>query len=314
MSTHPKVSILIPTYNSAQFLDEAIESVVAQTFTDYEVIIVDNCSTDNTKEVVSKYLTDKRFSYFRNDTNLGLVGNWNRCLELANGEYLKYLCADDKFHPEMLEKFVAVMDAHPGVSVVTSNKIYFGSQNKTVTLPFQHLTNGRDIIYKTLETIDFLGDPTCVMLRKSNRHLGGFKEGMIWMVDWEMWIRHLLVGDCYIIPEILVYTRKHPAQVQSTVIKNNFKYRFDEYYFYKNIKEKNPYQLDLTRVDMNGLVKHKAMNCTKEIVFKMIPKLYQPDCRLLFKKALDISRKERVVISAFVEVLGGFRKKVLQKV
>lgn len=309
----PKVSILIPTYNSAQFLDEAIESVLAQTFTDYEVIIVDNCSTDNTKEVVGKYLTDKRFSYFRNDTNLGLVGNWNRCLELANGEYLKYLCADDKFHPEMLEKFVAAMDAHPTVSVVTSNKIYFGSQNKTVTLPFQQLANGRDIIYKTLETIDFLGDPTCVMLRKSNRHLGGFKEGMIWMVDWEMWIRHLLVGDCYIIPEILVYTRKHPVQVTNTVIKNNFKYRFDEYYFYKSIKEENKYQLDLTRIDMDWLVKHKAMNCTKDIVFKMLPKLYKENCRKPFKKALNIALHEGVILSTFMDVIGGFKKSKFKK-
>lgn len=312
MPNNPRVSILMPTYNSAHFLDEAIESVLAQTYKDYEVIIVDNCSTDNTKEVVGKYLSDQRFAYFRNDTNLGLAGNWNRCLELANGEYIKYLCSDDKFHPEMLEKFVAAMDAHPNVSVVTSNKVYFGFQNKTITLPFKHVTNGRDVIYKTLETIDFLGDPTCVMLRKSNRHLGGFKKDMIWMIDWEMWIRHLVVGDCYFIPEILVYTRKHAAQVQNAVLKN-YKYRFDEYYFYKSIKDENPYKLDLTRVDMHGLVKHKAMNCTKDMVFKMLPKLHNKDCRFLFNKAWRISRKEGVVISAFLDVIKNFRKRPKKK-
>jgi hypothetical protein len=213
----------------------------------------------------------------------------------------------------MLEKFVAVMDTHPSVSLVTSNKIYFGSQNKKVTLPFQNLANGREVIYKALETIDFIGDPTCVMLRKSNRHLGGFKEGMIWMVDWEMWIRHLLVGDCYVIPEVLVYTRKHAVQVTNTVIKNNFKYRFDEYYFYKSIKEDNVYKLDLKRVDIDGLVKKKAKSCTKDLVFKMAPQLYKPSCRKPFMEALQIARKEHVIMNSLVEVVGGVGKSILKK-
>src|SRR5688572_12302291 len=120
MKANPKVSVLIPTYNYAHFLDETIQSVLDQTFTNFELVIVDNCSTDNTDEVVQKYLTDTRISFYRNETNIGLVGNWNKCLDYARGEYIKYLCADDKFRPELLEKFVAVMDQNPGVSIMSS--------------------------------------------------------------------------------------------------------------------------------------------------------------------------------------------------
>jgi glycosyltransferase involved in cell wall biosynthesis len=79
--TTPKVSVVIPTYNYAHFLDETIQSVLNQTFLDFELIIVDNNSTDNTEEVVKNYLSDNRVSFYKNDTNIGLVGNWNKCLE-----------------------------------------------------------------------------------------------------------------------------------------------------------------------------------------------------------------------------------------
>jgi glycosyltransferase involved in cell wall biosynthesis len=110
MTSNIEVSVLIPTYNYAHFLDETIQSVLNQTYNDYEVIIVDNKSTDDTVEVVEKYLSDTRIHFYQNDSNLGLTGNWNKCLEFAKGDYIKFLCADDKFHPEMLQKFVTVMD------------------------------------------------------------------------------------------------------------------------------------------------------------------------------------------------------------
>ncbi len=83
MNISPKVSVLIPTYNYAHYLDETIRSVLDQTFTDFELLIVDNRSTDNTAEVVKKYLGDNRVSFYANEKNVGLVGNWNKCLDYA---------------------------------------------------------------------------------------------------------------------------------------------------------------------------------------------------------------------------------------
>src|SRR5689334_17359944 len=110
MENLPKISVLIPTYNYAHYLDETIQSVLNQSFKDFELIIVDNHSTDNTEEVVSKYLADERVSYHKNEKNLGLVGNWNMCLTYPKAEYIKFICADDMIHPEMLDKFYAVME------------------------------------------------------------------------------------------------------------------------------------------------------------------------------------------------------------
>src|SRR5688572_30003299 len=101
---NPKVSILIPTYNYAHYIGEAIESALNQTYTNFELIIIDDQSNDNTDEVVTRYLTDPRVKYYKNKVNLGLAANFNEALKFAKGEYIKYLLADDLFHPALLEK------------------------------------------------------------------------------------------------------------------------------------------------------------------------------------------------------------------
>src|SRR3712207_8356912 len=89
-SCSPKVSVLMPTLNYARFLPEAIESVLNQTLSDFELVIVDNGSTDDTDEVIQRYLGDKRVHYYKNLTK-GMAGNWNKCIEYSKGTYLKFL-------------------------------------------------------------------------------------------------------------------------------------------------------------------------------------------------------------------------------
>ena len=89
-----KVTVAIPTYNRAHYLPEAIESVLAQTFQDFELLILDNASTDNTPELVKSF-KDERIRYVRNQTNIGMFGNCNKALELARGEYVIIFHDDD---------------------------------------------------------------------------------------------------------------------------------------------------------------------------------------------------------------------------
>ena len=169
MANIPKVSVVIPTYNYAGFLDETIQSVLSQTYTDYELIIVDNHSTDNTEEVVKKYLHDSRIKFYRNPSNLGLVGNWNRCLELASGEYIKFLCADDKFHPRILEKYVPIMDQFPNVSLITCDKQGFGNSSHQTITPLTHLVNGRTAnLHMLTGHYCWIGEPSSVMFSKKD--------------------------------------------------------------------------------------------------------------------------------------------------
>src|SRR5688572_27397135 len=162
----PKVSVIIPSYNSAAYMDEAIQSVLNQTFENFELIIVDDCSPDNTDSVVQKYLGDKRVSYYKNSSNLGLGGNWNKALKYAKGDYIKFLCSDDKFHPQLLEKFVVIMDEYPQVSLVSSYREEFGLAGVKNEPPFAHLQKGQKIIVESLKERNWIGEPTCVMFRK----------------------------------------------------------------------------------------------------------------------------------------------------
>jgi len=102
--TNPTVSILIPVYNRENFISPCIESALSQNFSDFEVVVVDNCSTDGTWEICKLYAdNDSRVRVFRNETNIGPVRNWLRCVEEAQGQYGKLLFSDDLMFPDFLE-------------------------------------------------------------------------------------------------------------------------------------------------------------------------------------------------------------------
>ncbi len=112
----PTVSIGVPVYNGENFLAEAIESVLAQSFGDFELILCDNASTDGTRAICEAYAArDARIRYYRNPRNLGAAANYNRAFALSRGRYFKWLAHDDRLHPAFLERTVAVMEARPEV-------------------------------------------------------------------------------------------------------------------------------------------------------------------------------------------------------
>ena len=116
MNTKPKVSIGMPVYNGDEYIAEAIDSILGQTFQDFELIISDNASTDRTQEICLEYVQkDARISYHRNEKNLGAAPNYNLVFNLAKGEYFKWAAADDKLAPEFISKCVEALDRNPDV-------------------------------------------------------------------------------------------------------------------------------------------------------------------------------------------------------
>jgi len=116
MNRHPRVSIGIPVFNAEEFLAGALDSVLGQTFQDFEVILSDNASTDRTAEICRAYADrDPRIRYSRNDRNLGAAPNFNRVFELSSGEYFGWLAHDDLYAPEFLSRCVDLLDADPDV-------------------------------------------------------------------------------------------------------------------------------------------------------------------------------------------------------
>jgi len=105
----PSVSVCIPTYNGAAFLSECLDSVLSQSYSDFEVLVEDDCSSDDSVEIANSYARhDSRIRVSVNDSNLGLVGNWNRSVQLSRGEWIKFVFQDDLILPECLGRMVAV--------------------------------------------------------------------------------------------------------------------------------------------------------------------------------------------------------------
>ena len=131
----PKVSVGVPVFNGEQFLAEALDSILAQTFQDFEVVISDNASTDGTAQICRSYAErDSRIRYYRSDINRGAAWNHNRVFELARGEYFKWLSHDDFCAPEFLEECVAVLDGDPGIVLCFARTQIVDAQRRPVTM------------------------------------------------------------------------------------------------------------------------------------------------------------------------------------
>jgi len=214
----PKISVCIPSYNCAAYLAEAIDSVLAQSCTDFELLIIDDCSSDSSAEIIAGYVEkDQRIVSLRNEANLGMVANWNRCIELAKGEYIHYLFADDTFaSPECLEKMLRVIESDPAISLVVSarNIIDEDSKIKRVASHFRDkkLVPGTEVIRRCLyEGRNLVGEPSVVMFRKCQA-LRGFHPGYAQFVDLEMWFHILEQGKFAYLAEPLASFRDHAGQ------------------------------------------------------------------------------------------------------
>ncbi len=313
MSGQPVVSILIPTYNYAHFLDETINTALAQTYTDYELLIVDNHSTDNTIEVVTPYLKDPRVKFHRNETNIGLVGNWNKCLELARGKYIKMLCADDLWDPTILEKYVKVMEAHPNVALVTCDKKAIGSKHHETITPLTHLQDGQfAIMHMITGNYCWIGEPSSVMFRARDLTVGKFSDEYRQYVDYEMWIRLLTKGDCYIIPEILTYVRFHADTNSNDLKKQQFVLCFEEYKLTKAVQQ-HKYDINYDGFDIDKAVKERAAACIRRAMLRNIPWLHLSSRRKVFMEAFRIAREENMLTSIFGELAGGVQKNFVKQ-
>jgi glycosyltransferase involved in cell wall biosynthesis len=129
----PRVSIGLPVYNGDRFLDEAMRSLLAQTYRDFEIIISDNGSTDRTEEICRRYAAeDNRIRYYRETTNQGASWNYNRVVQLATGEFFKWAAHDDLITPDYLAKCIAVLDRDPGVVLCCTDDQDIDEQGKYV--------------------------------------------------------------------------------------------------------------------------------------------------------------------------------------
>lgn len=213
----PKVSVCIPVFNPGPFLTEAIDSVLAQSFADFELLVVDDASTQPVEAVVSRY-NDPRLRFEKNPHNLGLAGNWNRCLALAGGEYITIFHQDDLMRRDNLAAKVALLDSYPSVGLVHSNIETIDAAG-TVTgghwavQPSEApVMPGRQCFEQLALRGNFISCPSVMVRSACYETLGRFDARLPFSCDMEMWMRIASRYDVGYLPAQLVASRVHPSQ------------------------------------------------------------------------------------------------------
>ncbi len=187
----PKVSVVMPAYNAASFIGDAVESVLAQTYADWELIVVDDGSTDATHDTMHRY-TDPRIVYLGQD-NKGAAAARNAALEVASGEYVAFLDADDLYLPNALGDLVAYLDSHQDADIVYSDGFFCDEEDR----PLMRLSEHRPGLYEgdVLEILVLTSSVICAINCTLTRraaivdHTIRFDPGLVIGEDWDFWIQ-----------------------------------------------------------------------------------------------------------------------------
>lgn len=224
------VSIVMPSYNTGRFISETIESVLAQTYSYWELIIVDDCSTDNTDDVVSQYLTDKRIRYIKNDTNSGAAASRNRALREAKGKWIAFLDSDDLWEPDKLQKQVSFMrdnDYHFSYTNYIEIDEDSTPNGKRVTGP-KRITKHGMYNYCWMGCLTVMYDAETVGLVQ----IEDIKKNN----DYAVWLKVCKKANCYLLDETLARYRKRSGSISNHGYMKLIKWH---YKLYREAEKKN---------------------------------------------------------------------------
>ena len=221
-SNKPRVSIGMPVYNGEKFVRETLESILAQTFADFELIISDNASTDKTEKICREYAAgDRRIRYYRNAQNRGAAWNYNRVFELSSGEYFKWIAHDDLNAPDFIAKCVEVLDrdnsvvlCHSKVKIIDEQGNFLQTYNVNLNTDSPkpqerfHELLSKHLCYQIFGVIR-----SCAL--KLTPLLGTYGHA-----DGVLLVRLALLGRFHEIPEYLFFIRNHPQQASAQFMTN----------------------------------------------------------------------------------------------
>ncbi|MBI2798838.1 MAG: glycosyltransferase [Gammaproteobacteria bacterium] len=228
----PIVSICIPTYNGTRYLEACLDSVLSQTYKDIEILMVDDGSTDTTFEILERYAaSDQRIRLIRNKNNLGLVGNWNRCIELARGEWIKFVFQDDLIAPTCVEEMLTASTPDSWL-IVCRRAFIFENGTPEVTRRYYEQHPDPERVFGTGVTyvasgavsataidlfgVNFFGEPTATLIRREafERH-GLFNSELAQICDTEYWVRLAAHHGFTYLPKTLASFRVHAGSTSA---------------------------------------------------------------------------------------------------
>ncbi len=271
----PLVSVCIPLYNGKAFIQEAIQSVLSQTYPVWELIITDDQSIDGSAQIV-RSMADSRIRFQQNPKRLGAEGNWNRCLSEGKGIYLKLFCQDDRLHPTCLARQVAAFEA-PGseqVILVASARRIISPTGRAIMVRRwkrvdQRISGWQAIRQNVRAGINQIGEPSAVLFRAADwKASGGFTGSLPYVIDLEFWFRLLAHGDCHYLSEPLCDFRVSSGSWSSRLGKVQSA-QFCELVARTAGSDMPP----LRRLDrMAGMAKSKVVAILRRIIYQTIAK------------------------------------------
>lgn len=215
----PLVSVCIPTRDRAHWLGDALESVFRQTLQDFEIVVFDDASADDTRDVVARW-ADPRLRYLHRLKPAGVARNRNSCLAAARGRYVAWLDSDDRYLPQMLEVQTAALERHPGAALVHGGFEVIGETGRR--LPDWPQAFSRDVVepgpeaFAELALRNYVTAPTVLVRRAVYRRVGAYRTSLPSGEDWEMWLRIALDGDLAYTAAPVAQYRWHPGSLART--------------------------------------------------------------------------------------------------
>lgn len=240
------VSVILTCYNGARWIARAIESILAQSYEDFELVIIDDGSTDNSKEVVASYLCDKRVHYIYQE-NRGFSAAVNRGIKESSGSLIGFIGQDDLWMPNKLELQMKYLNEHKNVDLVHSNHCFINSEERIIEVRDVKIPNfaSRKKVVEELFLNNFIGFETVLIKRKCFDEVGFFDEHMVGFSDHDMWLRVAGSHNIGYLNLSLVKKRQHEFRLSKVrieaVLKDEFlivKKAIDHHPFLKKVERK----------------------------------------------------------------------------
>jgi glycosyltransferase involved in cell wall biosynthesis len=276
---NPAISVIIPAYNAEQYISEAIKSVIAQTFSDNEIIVVDDGSTDHTRDIVAEF---GNTITLLTQTNKGPAAARNCGINHAKGEYIAFLDADDWWFPNKLEKEIHAISENPNVAFVCSD--YFcgknGTEQRQSTLIGYEVWNHDRATFEMMLRENFVNTSTILLAKEAAAIAGLFNETLRGAEDMYFWLRLLCEKDALVIKEVLAFRRYHSLNTSKTLVYNESQLAMVENLILWPIIRNNPEWENYLQRKKNKLRLSLAIRAVSEKRFAAASNFY----RILFMK------------------------------
>jgi glycosyltransferase involved in cell wall biosynthesis len=215
------VDVVIPCYNYAKYLRQCVQSVLSQRDTDVRVLILDDASPDNTPQVAEQLVSDRRVTYVRNQTNLGLIGTANKgVMEWASADYVVLLSADDALTPGSLARSTTFLDANPSIGLAYGMALMLHDEGPPlmvhdVSSAISKMIAGDSFLQLICAYGNFIPTPTAVMRTSVQHRIGGYDARFKHTSDLDMWMRTAAVGSIGHIDAVQGFYRWHQANMSA---------------------------------------------------------------------------------------------------